>query len=175
GYGGSCFPKDTRALARLAEEMGYDFKLIKTVIEVNDRQRELMVDKIERITGGVAGKQVAVLGLTFKPNTDDVREAPALYITQRLVERGAKVRAYDPAGMKNAAKVLTGVEYAENLYQAAKGADALVIMTEWNQFRNLDWKRIKQVMNDQVVVDLKNIYEPARMKELGFVYTSVGR
>ena len=175
GYGGSCFPKDTRALGKLAQDAGYDFKIIKAVIEVNDRQRDLMVEKIDKAAQGLTGKKATVLGLTFKPNTDDIREAPAVYITQKLLERGAKVTAFDPAGMPNARKALNGANFAENLYDAARDADLLVLMTEWNQFRNIQWDRIKEVMKGRVVVDLKNIYEPDRMRELGFDYFSVGR
>jgi len=175
GFGGSCFPKDTKALARLAQDKGYEFELINSVIRVNDRQRERMVEKIEKAVGEVRGQTVCVLGLTFKPNTDDIRESPAVYIVGRLLEKGAKVRAFDPAGMAAAAQVLPGVEFAQDAYDAAKGADALVIIVEWNQFRNIQWERMKELLGQPVVVDLKNIYEPERMRQMGFHYTCVGR
>ena len=175
GFGGSCFPKDTQALAKLAQDMGCRFELVEAVIRVNQRQRDLMVEKIEKAVGGVAGKQLCVLGLTFKPNTDDVREAPALYIIGKLVEKGAQVRAFDPAGMPGARKVLSGVRFAENLYDAAREAEAVIIATEWNQFRNIQWDRVRGLLKKHVVIDLKNIYEPARMREMGFEYNCVGR
>ena len=175
GFGGSCFPKDTRALAQLAREHDYDFEVVEAVIRVNDRQKRLMLDKIEAAVGGLSGRTVCLLGLAFKPNTDDIREAPAVFIAGELLARGARVKAYDPAAMDNARAELPAVEYADNLYGAAEGADVMVIATEWNQFRNISWDRVSQLLNQPVVVDLKNIYEPARMKELGFQYTCVGR
>ncbi len=175
GFGGSCFPKDTRALVHLAREKGYEFKLLESVMAVNQRQRELMLEKIEKAAGDVSGRTVALLGLAFKPNTDDIREAPAIFIAQQLMARGARLRAFDPAGMDNARSLLPGAEFAEDLYDAAEGAEVMVIATEWNQFRNIQWDRIKGLMKSLVVVDLKNIYEPARMRQLGFAYTCVGR
>lgn len=176
GYGGSCFPKDTRALSFLAKENNYDFLLIDAVIQVNERQKVMMVDKIEKaMGGGVDGKLICVLGLTFKPNTDDIREAPAIQIIQELQKRGARIRAYDPAGIPNSREVLSGVEYGEDLYDTAQNAEAMVIVTEWNQFRNIQWDRVKEAMKENVVIDLKNIYEPDRMRQLGFAYTCVGR
>ncbi len=175
GFGGSCFPKDTRALVHLAREKGYEFKLLESVMAVNQRQRELMLEKIEKAAGDISGRTVALLGLAFKPNTDDIREAPAIFIAQQLMARGARLRAFDPAGMDNARSLLPGAEFAEDLYDAAEGAEVMVIATEWNQFRNIQWDRIKGLMKSLVVVDLKNIYEPARMRQLGFAYTCVGR
>ena len=175
GYGGSCFPKDTHALAHLAVQQGYDFKIVKSVIEVNQRQRQLMVDKIAKVTGDLKGQTVAVLGLTFKPNTDDIRESPALFIIESLLEKGAQVRTFDPAGMPHARQVLPGAVFCDNLYDAAQGAEALVLATEWNQFRSMDWERVKGLLAKPVVVDLRNIYEPQRMSEMGFTYVSVGR
>ena len=175
GFGGSCFPKDTRAIAKLAESHGYRFRIVESVIEVNEQQSRRMVDKIEKGLGGLAGKRLAVLGLTFKPNTDDIRESPAIKIIQTLLGKGATLSAYDPAGMKEARSVLPEVRYAEEMYDALKDADALIIATEWNQFRNLDWNRIKALLRTPVVFDLRNIYEPGRMREEGFHYHCVGR
>ena len=175
GFGGSCFPKDLMAIDRIATEHGYNFEIVKAVMRVNKRQRERMVEKIARVVGGVSGKTLAVLGLTFKPNTDDMREAPSIPIVRGLQRRGATIRAFDPAGVEEARKVLRRVKYASDAYEAAGGADALVIVTEWNQFRNLNWERMKALLREPVVVDLRNIYDPARMKAAGFRYACVGR
>ncbi len=176
GFGGSCFPKDTEAIAHIAREHGYEFKIVDAVIAVNRRQREIMADKVIRALGGQAGgKTVACLGLTFKPNTDDMREAPSLVILPRLMEAGATVRAYDPAGLAEACQMMPGLVPCDSAYQTAEGADCLVIMTEWNQFRNLDWKQLGQTMRERVVVDLRNVYNPARVRAAGFQYFSVGR
>jgi len=175
GFGGSCFPKDTRAVAHLGRSKGYELRIVNAVIEVNQHHKERMVTKIEKAAGDLKGKVVAMLGLTFKPNTDDTREAPPMFIIRNLMAKGARVRTFDPAGIVNARKDQPEVEYCGDAYEAAEGADMLVIATEWNQFRNLDWNRLSQVMRGKVVVDLRNIYEPARMKALGFQYTSVGR
>ena len=175
GFGGSCFPKDTQAIAHLAREKGYEFKIVDAVIEVNQCQKERMLGKIEHALGGFSGQTVSVLGLTFKPNTDDIREAPAIYIIQEMLRRGLRIRAFDPAGIPHAKRILPNVEYAADLYDAAQGAEAMVIITEWNQFRNIDWPQIKTVMQGDVVVDLRNIYEPDRMRALGFNYFCVGR
>jgi UDPglucose 6-dehydrogenase len=175
GFGGSCFPKDLMAVDKIAGEHGYDFEIVKAVIRVNKRQRERMVEKIARATGGVSGKILAVLGLTFKPNTDDLREAPSIPIIRGLQRRGATIRVFDPAGMGEARKTLRRIEYAGDAYEAARDAHALIIVTEWNQFRNLNWERMKELLREPVVVDLRNIYEPARMQALGFRYTCVGR
>jgi UDPglucose 6-dehydrogenase len=175
GYGGSCFPKDTLALAQLAESLGYDFEIVKSVIRVNDRQKKRMVDKILKAVGPVKGKTLGVLGLTFKPNTDDIREAPALYIIKKLESLGAKIRAYDPAGMEEGRKVLKKVLFQDNLYDAGKGANALILATEWNPFRTIDWTKMKSLLKQPLVIDLKNMYEPERMKQLGIKYTCVGR
>lgn len=175
GYGGSCFPKDTKALAKLARDKGYDFKIVNSTIDVNERQKELMVEKIDKTVGDLSGKKICVLGLTFKPNTDDIRDAPALYIIGELLKKGAVVKAFDPAGIEHAKKEFPDVEYADNLYDAAAGADAMVIVTEWNQFRNINWGRIKGVIKEPLVIDMRNIYDPATMKENGFTYECVGR
>ncbi|MEW6187618.1 MAG: UDP-glucose/GDP-mannose dehydrogenase family protein [Thermodesulfobacteriota bacterium] len=175
GYGGSCFPKDTLALAQLAESLGYDFEIVKSVIRVNDRQKKRMVDKILKAVGPVKGKTLGVLGITFKPNTDDIREAPALYIIKKLESLGAKIRAYDPAGMEEGRKILKKVLFQENLYDVGKGASALILATEWNPFRTIDWNKMKSLLKQPLVIDLKNMYEPERMKQLGIKYTCVGR
>jgi UDPglucose 6-dehydrogenase len=177
GYGGSCFPKDTTALVSVAKEYGAESRIVETVVEVNHGQRGKMVEKIERLMGGdVGGRQVAVLGLSFKPKTDDMREAPSIEIIRALVGRGARVRAYDPVAMEQAKKVLTTeIEYASDEYEAASGADALVFMTEWNEFRALDMQKIKGLMRTPRIADLRNIYEPQRMREFGFDYVGVGR
>ncbi len=175
GYGGSCFPKDTRALAHIAHEYGTDARIISAVIEVNERQRQLMIEKIERLLGELKGREIAVLGLAFKPNTDDMREAPAVDIIQMLTERGARVRAYDPVAMDAARALLPDISYAADEYAAVKDADALVFVTEWNQFRALDMERIRGLLRQPKVADLRNIYEPDAMRALGFEYVGVGR
>ncbi|GMR05219.1 MAG: nucleotide sugar dehydrogenase [Thermodesulfobacteriota bacterium] len=175
GYGGSCFPKDTTAITSIAREHGYSFKIVETVVEVNKRQRGLMIDKIKTLVGGFESKTIGVLGLAFKPNTDDIRESPAMDIVKVMLEAGARVKAYDPAGMDNAREVLPEVEYCNDTYEAADGSDALVILTEWNQFRKLDLTRMKGLLTSPKVVDLRNIYDPVMMRSLGFEYVSVGR
>lgn len=175
GYGGSCFPKDVSALAQIAQMEGYDFKILMSVMEVNQRQRELMIGKIEKEVGGVAGKRLGFLGLSFKPNTDDMREAPSVPIIQALQSKGASIVACDPAAIKEAQKVLTEVVYHSDPYEVADGADALILMTEWNPFRNLDLDLIKKKLKSPIFIDLRNVYEPKKMAALGFQYTSVGR
>jgi UDPglucose 6-dehydrogenase len=175
GFGGSCFPKDTRALASVAREFGRDSMIVDAVIEVNRRQREAMVPKVEKLIGELAGKTVAILGLAFKPETDDMREAPAIDIINGLLKRGATVRAYDPVAMSEAAKVLPEVTFARDEYEAVADADALVFVTEWNQFRALDMGRVRDLMKSPRIADLRNIYDPADMRELGFEYVGVGR
>jgi UDPglucose 6-dehydrogenase len=175
GYGGSCFPKDTRAIVKLAETLGYRFRIVETVIEVNERQHERMVKKIENTLGTLKGKRLGVLGLTFKPNTDDIRESPAIKIVKTLTDRGVSVVAFDPAGMEAAKEVLREVVFAKNMYDVAEDADALVLITEWNEFRFLDWDRVKALLRSPTVIDLRNIYDPVRMKARGFDYHCVGR
>jgi UDPglucose 6-dehydrogenase len=175
GFGGSCFPKDTQALASVAREFGRDSMIVDAVIEVNRRQREAMVPKIEKLVGDLKGKTIAILGLAFKPETNDMREAPAIDIITGLLERGATVQAYDPVAMSEAAEVLPQVNYAADEYEAVTNADALVFVTEWNQFRALDMRRIRDLMRSPRIADLRNIYEPADMRELGFEYIGVGR
>lgn len=175
GFGGSCFPKDTQALASVARQFNSETLIVEAVIEVNRRQREAMLPKIDKLVGGINGKTIAVLGLAFKPETDDMREAPAVEIIRGLVERGARVRAYDPVAMKEAAKLLPEIEYADDEYAAVKDADALVFITEWNQFRALDMARIRDGMKSPRIADLRNIYDPDDMRELGIDYVGVGR
>ncbi len=176
GYGGSCFPKDTAALATLAKEKGYQFRIVETVMEVNERQRKRMTEKISAaFNHNLQGKKIAVLGLTFKPNTDDMRESPSLDILPALKEKGATLKAYDPAGMDAAAHYLPWLELGQNAYDTMNGAHALVLLTEWNQFRNLDWAKVKELMAGKVVLDLRNIYPPEKVREHGFTYFSVGR
>ena len=175
GFGGSCFPKDTQALASVAREFGRDSIIVDAVIEVNRRQRQAMIPKIEKLLGEVKGKTVAILGLAFKPETDDMRESPAIDIISGLLEHGATVRAYDPVAMNEAAKVLPKVIFAGDEYEAVTDADALVFMTEWNQFRALDMGRVRDLMRSPRIADLRNIYDPADMRALGFEYVGVGR
>jgi len=175
GFGGSCFPKDTQALASVARQFGRDSMIVDAVIEVNRRQRLAMIPKIEELLGDLKGKTVAILGLAFKPETDDMREAPAIDIISGLLERGATVRAYDPVAMTEAANVLPEVSFARDEYEAVTDADALVFVTEWNQFRALDMGRVRDLMKSPRIADLRNIYDPADMRALGFEYVGVGR
>jgi UDPglucose 6-dehydrogenase len=176
GYGGSCFPKDTTALVKTGQDAAAPLRIVETVVAVNDQRKRAMARKVVAACGGsVRGKTVALLGLTFKPNTDDMREAPSLAVVTALQDAGAQVRAYDPEGMDQARKVLENVDYAANAYDCAEGADALVIVTEWDAFRALDLSRIKRIMKSPVVVDLRNIYRPDDMARRGFQYTGVGR
>jgi UDPglucose 6-dehydrogenase len=175
GFGGSCFPKDTQALVSVARKFECDSLIVDAVMEVNRRQRQAMVPKIEKLVGELSDKKIAVLGLAFKPETDDMREAPSLDIIRGLLERGVKVHAYDPVAMGEAAKIIPEIEYAEDEYTAVMNADALVFVTEWNQFRALDMRRIRDLMKHPRIADLRNIYDPADMRELGFEYIGVGR
>jgi UDPglucose 6-dehydrogenase len=176
GYGGSCFPKDCLALVRTAQEMGAPVSIIETVVAVNDARKERMAQRIVRACGGsVDGKSIAVLGLTFKPNTDDMRESASLTIIPALQRAGATIRAFDPEGMAEAKTLLDGVHFCAGAYEAMEGADALVIITEWNEFRALDLKRVRALLRSPTVIDLRNIYKPADMAEAGFYYFSIGR
>lgn len=177
GYGGSCFPKDTLALVRTAQDAGAPARIVETVVAVNDARKAAMADRVIAACGGsVAGKTVAVLGLTFKPETDDMRDAPSLAIVPRLVEAGAVVRAFDPEGMAQAKPLLPpAVVYCRDAFDAAEGADALVVITEWNVFRAIPPARLAGMMKGRVVVDLRNIFDPAAMREAGFAYRSIGR
>ncbi|MCG5242679.1 UDP-glucose dehydrogenase family protein [Azospirillum doebereinerae] len=176
GYGGSCFPKDTLALVRTAQQVGSPLRIIETVVDINDKRKKQMAERIIAACGGsVAGKTVAVLGVAFKPNTDDMRDSPSLDIVPALIEAGATVRAFDPAAMHEAAKLLPGVEWAKDAYGTLEGADCVAILTEWNEFRALDLRRVKALLKAPVMVDLRNIYNPDDMAQAGFVYSSIGR
>jgi UDPglucose 6-dehydrogenase len=175
GYGGSCFPKDTRALTTVADQFGVETRIVDAVIEANERQRDAMIPKIEKLVGDLDGKHIGILGLSFKPETDDMRESPAVDIIRVLKERGATVRAFDPVAMDEARHCIAGIEFASDEYDAIKDADALVIVTEWNQFRALDMQRVKSLLKAPKIADLRNIYEPEDMREMGFEYVGVGR
>jgi UDPglucose 6-dehydrogenase len=175
GFGGSCFPKDTSALVEMAKKNGYEFKIVKATLEVNRQQRRIAFEKIETASGKLKGKTVGILGLSFKPNTDDMRDAPSIPIIDLIQKSGAHVKAFDPVAMEEAGKVLKNVIFCKDVYDTAKDADVLVFMTEWNQFRKLDISRLKKLMRTPTIVDLRNIYEPEKMKEYGFKYVAVGR
>jgi UDPglucose 6-dehydrogenase len=176
GFGGSCFPKDTSAMADISRRHGYEFQIMEAVLRVNDAVKLRMIDKIvAALDGDVAGKTVAMLGLAFKPETDDMRDSPTIPIIKGLQQRGAMVRAYDPAAMENAKAIFSDVEYCADAYQTAEGADVLVLATEWNEFRALNFERISKALRQPVVVDLRNVYDPHRMAAHGFRYMSVGR
>lgn len=176
GYGGSCFPKDTLALVRTATDAGSPVRLIETTVAVNDSRKKAMAGKVsDALAGDLAGKTVGVLGLTFKPNTDDMRDAPSLDIVPALQAMGARVQAFDPEGTHEARQMLRDVDFKADPYEAATGADVLVIITEWDQFRALDLDRVKQLMSSPVLVDLRNIYRPEEVRSRGFKYASIGR
>jgi len=175
GYGGSCFPKDTRALNATASNYNYDFKLLEAVIEANSRQREMVVNKIEKYLGTLKDKTIGILGLAFKQNTDDIRESAAIDIIQMLLQKGASIRCFDPMAAENTKKILPDLVFCSDEYETARNSDALVIITEWNQFRNLDLNRIKSMMSNPILFDMKNLYEPFKVKELGIEYYGIGR
>jgi len=176
GYGGSCFPKDTSAMADIARRNGYEFEIIEAVLRVNDNIKERMVEKtVEALEGEPRGKTVAILGLAFKPETDDMRDSPTIPLINGLQKRGAKIRAYDPEAIENAKKIFDGVTYCNDAYETAEGADALIIATEWNEFRALKLERIKKLLRTPLIIDLRNVYDPQRMKAEGFNYVCVGR
>ena len=176
GYGGSCFPKDTLALVRTAVDAGSPVRLIETTVEVNDARKKAMAGKVAAaLNGELTGKTVALLGLTFKPNTDDMRDAPSLEVAPALMAMGATVQAFDPEGMAEAAHLLPGVTFKAGPYEAVEGADVVVILTEWDQFRALDLDRIKLLLRQPVMVDLRNVYRPDDMRARGFRYVSIGR
>ncbi|WP_119169412.1 UDP-glucose dehydrogenase family protein [Algihabitans albus] len=190
GYGGSCFPKDTLALVRTAQEAEAPLRIVETTVEVNEARKLAMAERVVAFLGGqapegeaqgsggpgaLAGKTIGLLGLTFKPNTDDMREAPALAIVPHLQAAGASLRAYDPEGMTEAKKLLEGVTWCADPYETAEGADCLVLVTEWNAFRNLDFQRLKQIMAQPALVDLRNVYDPERLQKAGFQYSGIGR
>ncbi len=176
GYGGSCFPKDTIALVRTAQEYGSPARLVETVVQVNDTRKGAMAKRVMLACGGtVRGKTVGVLGVAFKPNTDDMRDAPSLAIIPALQDAGATIRAYDPAAMHEAASMLPGVHWCEDAYDAAAGSDAVVLITEWNEFRALDFERLASTVKTKVLVDLRNVYRPDEVRAAGFAYSSIGR
>ncbi len=175
GFGGSCFPKDLAALIQTGERHGYPMEIASAASRVNDTQRKQMIAKVREAAGGVKGKTFGMLGLSFKPNTNDLREAPALAIGQELLAEGATIRAYDPAALEEACRTLPGLQACRDIYDTAEGADALIIMTEWNQFRNLDFDKLRVVMRQPVLIDLRNVYEPERVTAVGFKHVSVGR
>ncbi len=179
GYGGSCFPKDVKALIKTAEEYGYDLKIMKSVEQVNDLQKRILIEKIEKHFGGaqnIKGKRFALWGLSFKPNTDDIREAPSLVIIDELLKRGASIAAFDPEAMDNARRIYEGkITFVAKDYDALVDADALIIVTEWNEFRNPDFQKIKSYLRGKVIFDGRNVYDPHKIKQLGFEYYSIGR
>jgi UDPglucose 6-dehydrogenase len=175
GFGGSCLPKDTKALLNIAEERGVHLKIIEAVIKANENQLLYVTEKIKDTYRGQKEKTIAILGLSFKPNTDDIRSAPALYIMEQLLKENINIKAYDPAAMDNTKKIYPQIVYAKDAYDACKDADGVIIVTEWNQFRNLDLQKIKSLLKQPYFFDLRNIYEPEKMRSLGFIYYSVGR
>jgi UDPglucose 6-dehydrogenase len=175
GFGGSCFPKDTRALLQIGKENKARLGVINAVVKANEFQKEKAAKKIINAVGKLKGKSICILGLSFKPNTNDIREAPALSIIDKLLKGGAKIRAFDPVAMKDAKQVLPKITYCKDAYDAARGAEAVVIITEWNQFRNLDLNRIKKALKGNLFFDLRNIYDSDRLVKLGFTYYSTGR
>ncbi|UEM19328.1 UDP-glucose/GDP-mannose dehydrogenase family protein [Skermanella mucosa] len=176
GYGGSCFPKDTLALVRTAQDYGSPLRIVETVVDINTKRKQSMADRIVEACGGdVDGKTIAVLGVTFKPNTDDMRDSPSLDIVPALQEKGAVIRAFDPAGRHEAEKLLPGVQWCGDAYETLEGASAVALLTEWNEFRVLDLKRVRELMKTPVMVDLRNVYNPDDMEMAGFAYTCVGR
>jgi UDPglucose 6-dehydrogenase len=176
GFGGSCFPKDTSAVADIARRYGYEFQIIEAVLRVNDNIKQRMVGKVVKaLCGDVKGKTIGILGLAFKPETDDMRDSPTIPLIAGLQKEGAKVRAYDPQAMTNAGKIFKDVTFCHDAYETAKQADALVIATEWNEFRALKLERIRTLLKQPVIIDLRNVYDPQRMRSEGFTYVSVGR
>jgi UDPglucose 6-dehydrogenase len=175
GFGGSCFPKDTHALVHIGRKYNCEMEIVQSTIQVNERQKERMIEKIEEMVGDVKGKTIGILGLAFKPNTDDMREASSIPIIQGLQKKGARIKAYDPEAMEEAKKVLQDVTYCTGPYEVAEGSHAIVLLTEWNQFRLLDLTRIKGLLKEPVFIDLRNVYEPLQMREMGFRYCGVGR
>src|SRR5215472_16160292 len=176
GFGGSCFPKDTRALVKIAQDYDVQLRIVEAVLGVNENRKRAMARKVTSAVGtSLRGKTVAVLGLTFKPDTDDMRESPSIPLVTGLLDMGARVRAHDPVGMEQARKELPNIDYVDDPYACVKGADAMVVVTEWVQYRTLDLERLKQEMAQPVVIDLRNIYRPEDMEAYGFTYESVGR
>jgi UDPglucose 6-dehydrogenase len=176
GYGGSCFPKDVMAFRAVARESGYDFRLLDEVMRINEDQRQRFLRKVHTALWTLRGKHLGVLGLAFKGGTDDIRESPALFLVQALLQEGSKITAYDPAAMERTREVIpSGIDFANSAYEAAHGADALLILTEWEEFANLDLKRLRQELKYPIVIDGRNLYDPGDMAAQGFTYYSVGR
>jgi UDPglucose 6-dehydrogenase len=176
GYGGSCFPKDVAALIRTAREAKTPLSLIEQVEKVNTERKIAMISRVEKAVGGkVRGKTIAILGVTFKPNTDDMRDAPSLVLIPMLLERGANVRAYDPKGEETARRHIEGVEWCKSALEAVEGADAVVVLTEWNEFRGLDLGALREAMRGDILIDLRNVYSPQSARDAGFQYSSIGR
>ena len=175
GYGGSCFPKDSQAFVKIAEDYGYDYKLLKATNEINEDQKKDFIGKVKNTLGEVKGKALAVLGLAFKPNTDDMRFAPSVYIINELQNLGAKINAYDPASMGKANYLLKNIKFCRDAYEACENADAILILTEWNEFKEMDFKKIKSLLKTQIIIDGRNIYNPEEMRKEGFTYISIGR
>jgi UDPglucose 6-dehydrogenase len=175
GFGGSCFPKDAKALVALGRSVEYDVRIVEAALQVNESQRTSIIDRIRRLIPQLEDKTIAILGLAFKPDTDDIREAPAIKIINDLSAAGARIRAYDPAAMESARSILPDVHYCEDEYGAVRGCDGLVVVTEWNQFRSLDIERLKQLMRQPNIIDLRNIYEPETLRAAGFKYLGMGR
>lgn len=175
GYGGSCFPKDVKALVAISQKHGYDFQLLKAVHQINQEARERFVDKVIKKLKGVKGKTIGVLGLSFKPNTDDMREAPSIDIIGKLQKYGAKIQSYDPVAMENAKPLVKDVKFCKDVLETATGVDALVVLTEWNEFKQVDLTKLKKVMKKTYLFDGRNMYDPQKVKRLGFIYVGVGR
>ncbi len=175
GYGGYCLPKDVAAFIKIAEEIGYDFELLRVTREINENQRQLIVKKAKSVLWNLTGKTIGILGLSFKPETDDMREAPSVDIIRRLQAEGAIVKAYDPRVTGNATEIPENVKFCQSLYEAAEGSDALIIVTEWNEFKEMDLSKVKKLLKQPIIIDGRNIFEPQRMRELGFIYQGVGR
>ncbi|MFV1950400.1 MAG: UDP-glucose/GDP-mannose dehydrogenase family protein, partial [Nitrospinota bacterium] len=175
GFGGSCFPKDTRSLLHTAKKFGHDFNLLKSVIEINDSRAGHFVNMMRKKLGGLKEKTIGILGLSFKPNTDDMRDAKSIEIIKIMLSEDARIKAYDPVAMENARKIIPHIEYCESSYKAAHKADAIAIVTEWREFKLLNMERMKMVMNKPVIFDARNIYDPEKIRKLGFEYFSIGR
>jgi len=175
GYGGSCFPKDVSALVQIAEKEGYGFQILKSVIAVNEHQKRSMLARIKKLVGTFEGKTFGVLGLAFKGNTDDMRDAVSIDVIRGLLEKGARVQAFDPAAMEHAAKLIPGIKLCKDAHEAAKGAHCLVVLTEWNEFKELDLAAVKKLLKHPVLVDGRNLYDPIKVKKLGYTYQGVGR
>jgi len=175
GYGGFCFPKDVEAFIQISEKKGYDFQLLKAVKAINEEQKDILVKKIESALWNLKGKTVGILGLSFKPGTDDLRFAPALDIIEKLKMTGVKIQAFDPKAMAPAKKILKGIKFCKDAYETAKGSDCLVVLTEWDEFSKINLKKIKRLLKQPIIVDGRNIFNPQEMKKLGFSYFSIGR